>query len=279
MMIYQTQELSKHEIATVVETAEQTMWTVSWNSTPPEMQQALSMHFASVGGASATVIEKFPIPFFNRVIGLGIHQPATEALVDELISIYQQYDVPWEISLSPLALPSDTAEWLTARGFKHTSNLAKMIRGNEPPPIIATDLRIERVGAHNASVFAEINQRAFEMPDWYPVMVQHLLKQDNVYGYIAYDGDSPAGSGLLMVSGDVGGLFSGATLPEYRRRGAQRAIMTQRVRDGLDLGCRWFSTETGEESPQNPNPSYHNMLRTGFELAYLRPNYTYQPAN
>ncbi|MEZ4667283.1 MAG: GNAT family N-acetyltransferase [Anaerolineae bacterium] len=278
-MIYQTQELSKQEIATIVETAEQTMWTVSWNSTPPEMRQALSMHLATVGGASATVIEKFPIPFFNRVIGLGIHQPATEDLVDELITIYQQYEVPWDVSLSPLAQPSDTADWLEARGFKHTSNLAKMIRSNEPPLVLATDLRIERVDAHNATVFAEINQRAFEMPDWYIEMVQHLLKQDNVYGYIAYDKDTPAGSGLLIVSGEIGGLFSGATLPEYRRRGAQSAIMVQRIRDGLDLGCRWFSTETGEETPQHPNPSYHNMLRTGFELAYLRPNYTYQPGN
>jgi hypothetical protein len=108
-------------------------------------------------------------------------------------------------------------------------------------------------------------------------MAQHLLKQDNVYGYIAYDGDVPAGSGLLLVSGKIGGLFSGATLPEYRRRGLQGAIMTQRIRDGLDLGCDWFSTETGEETQQNPNSSYHNMLRTGFELAYLRPNYVYQP--
>jgi hypothetical protein len=276
-MIYQIQELSKHEIATIVETAEQTMWTVSWNSTPPEMQQALSMHFSTVGGASATVIEKFPIPFFNRVVGLGIHQPATEALVDELITIYTQYDVQWAVSLSPLAQPSDTADWLTARGFKHTSNFAKMIRGNEPPPVIATDLRIERVEAHNAAVFAEINQRAFEMPEWYTAMVQQLLKQDNAYGYIAYDGDTPVGSGLLLVSGEIGGLFSGATLQEYRRRGAQGAIMAQRIRDGLDLGCRWFSTETGEETQQNPNPSYHNMLRTGFELAYLRPNFVYQP--
>ena len=39
------------------------------------------------------------------------------------------------------------------------------------------------------------------------------------------------------------------------------------------MGCEWFVTETGEDTVANPNPSYHNMLRTGFKPAYLRPNY------
>jgi len=46
----------------------------------------------------------------------------------------------------------------------------------------------------------------------------------------------------------------------------------------MALGCKWFVTETGEETADEPNPSYHNMLRSGFELAYLRPNYVHQPA-
>ena len=47
--------------------------------------------------------------------------------------------------------------------------------------------------------------------------------------------------------------------------------MARRIRDGADLGCRWLVTETGEDTPHHPNPSYHNMLRTGFLLAYQRP--------
>ena len=49
--------------------------------------------------------------------------------------------------------------------------------------------------------------------------------------------------------------------------------MAQRIRDGMALGCRWLITETGEDTPEHPNPSYHNMLRTGFKLAYHRANY------
>ncbi|MDP8923063.1 MAG: hypothetical protein M3O34_09340 [Chloroflexota bacterium] len=72
-------------------------------------------------------------------------------------------------------------------------------------------------------------------------------------------------------------LSFGATLEAYRRRGAQGAIVARRIRDGADLGCRWLVTEAVEDTPDHPNPSYHNMLRTGFRLAYQRPNYVYSP--
>jgi hypothetical protein len=49
--------------------------------------------------------------------------------------------------------------------------------------------------------------------------------------------------------------------------------MTRRIADGAALGCRWFASETGQDLPDKPNPSFHNMLRTGFRVAYYRPNY------
>jgi hypothetical protein len=32
-------------------------------------------------------------------------------------------------------------------------------------------------------------------------------------------------------------------------------------------------TETGEDLPEKPNPSFRNMMRAGFKLAYQRRNY------
>ena len=78
------------------------------------------------------------------------------------------------------------------------------------------------------------------------------------------------------VSADVAWLGFGCTLESHRNRGAQGALFARRIQDGLLLGCKWFVTETGEDTPDSPNPSYRNMLRTGFELAYLRRNYVHQ---
>ena len=78
------------------------------------------------------------------------------------------------------------------------------------------------------------------------------------------------------VSADVAWLGFGCTLESHRNLDAQGALFARRIQDGLLLGCKWFVTETGEDTPDSPNPSYRNMLRTGFELAYLRRNYVHQ---
>jgi hypothetical protein len=38
----------------------------------------------------------------------------------------------------------------------------------------------------------------------------------------------------------------------------------------------WFASETYEDTPEHPNPSYRNMLRNGFKLAYLQKYYYHQ---
>jgi GNAT superfamily N-acetyltransferase len=91
-----------------------------------------------------------------------------------------------------------------------------------------------------------------------------------------FDGETSVAGGALFVKGDVGWLGIASTLPAHRRHGAQGALMARRIRDAVELGCRWVVTETGEDTPEHPNPSYHNMLRTGFVLAYQRPNYIAQ---
>ncbi len=46
-----------------------------------------------------------------------------------------------------------------------------------------------------------------------------------------------------------------------------------RIRDAIESGCTTLVTETGERIPLKPSNSYRNILRFGFEEAYLRPNY------
>ena len=113
------------------------------------------------------------------------------------------------------------------------------------------------------------------MPAWTAELFEETARIPDIVSYIAYAGDSPAAVGSMLIAGQSGVLFNGATLPEYRRRGAQGAIMSRRIKDGIGQGCRWFTTETQEDTQDSPNPSFHNMIRTGFRLAYLRPNYDY----
>ena len=46
-----------------------------------------------------------------------------------------------------------------------------------------------------------------------------------------------------------------------------------RLRRAAELGCRYALTETGEDSTEEPNPSYRNMKRLGFRDGYFRQNW------
>lgn len=53
-------------------------------------------------------------------------------------------------------------------------------------------------------------------------------------------------------------------------------MINQRVLDGLELGCSWFTSETVAPKPHNPLISHRNLCRAGFEMAYVRGKYVWE---
>jgi hypothetical protein len=77
----------------------------------------------------------------------------------------------------------------------------------------------------------------------------------------------------MRVIDDMAWLGYGSTLEQFRGRGGQTAMFAARLRQAAELGCRYALTETGEDSPAEPNPSYRNMRKVGFRDGYLRQNW------
>jgi hypothetical protein len=227
-----------------------------------------------LGPAIALVAPPIDTLLFNRVLGFGLSEGASETQLDELVALYQQANMRhFGIQLSPIAQPPPVTDWLQARSLRRTDNWAKVYRAVAQPIEIHTDLRVESIGREQAADFGRVACTAFGMPSALQPWLENLVGRANWQTYLASAGEQPAANGALFVHGEVGWLGITGTLPAYRRRGAQGAIMAQCIRDAARLDCRWVITETGEDLPNRPNPSYHNMLRTGFTLAYQRPNY------
>ena len=79
---------------------------------------------------------------------------------------------------------------------------------------------------------------------------------------------------MLYANGDAGWLGVASTRADYRGRGAQSALLAARIERAGELGLRLLVTETGAAEDDEPGTSYRNILRAGFEPAYVRPNYT-----
>ena len=90
---------------------------------------------------------------------------------------------------------------------------------------------------------------------------------------MAYDGDFPVATAGMFIDGEYAWLDFASTLPGFRGKGAQTALISRRLQDGYDAGCRYFTVETAEQKPGRDSPSFRNIGRAGFALAYLRPNY------
>jgi GNAT superfamily N-acetyltransferase len=90
--------------------------------------------------------------------------------------------------------------------------------------------------------------------------------------FVAFDGDEPAGAGALFVTGTVGWLGIGATVPKHRGKGAQSAVIAKRIEAAAALGCEILVSETGKPVDGRAGPPYR-LVRAGFESAYVRRNY------
>jgi hypothetical protein len=211
---------------------------------------------------------------FNRLVGCGVSGAAgRDALLDAVRRLRDTGVRNYGVQLSPAAQPPAIREWLGESGLAPRDRWAKMYRRDEPAAAVHTDLRIDAVRPGQAETFAEVVTGGFGMPASFRPWLAATVGRPQWRHYLAWNGEDPVAGAALFIAGDVGWLGVASTLPPARRRGAQGALMARRIEDGRALGCRWFVTETGEDTPARPNPSYRNMIRAGFTFAYHRENF------
>lgn len=215
---------------------------------------------AEIGGATCMTLRRAPERTFSRVMGLRSLEP-----LDEIAAFFG--DTPWWVSDS-----HGLAEGLEARGFTRDYGWMKFTRGIGAREA-HSDLDVVGVGADRADDFGTVVAGGFGMPDWAIPLAANVVGRPNWSCYVAYDGDRPAGAGALYVHEGVGWLGLGATLAEFRGRGAQSALLAARIEDARRQGCSSVTTETGELQDGRPSNSYRNIVRAGFREAGVRANY------
>jgi ribosomal protein S18 acetylase RimI-like enzyme len=254
------------------EQVELTAWAEVWNAAPRELAARHGIEATTIGGALCTSVGAQASTMLNRVVGLGLDQPATDEDLDAIQAFFSRQGQPFYVSLNAKAQPRDLPERLAGRGFTDGYAWMKFTRGPEPPPPTETALRTDRIDAERGADFGDVVATGYELEpftaDWLAELPTTAWRC-----YVAYDGEEPAGAAALYVHEGTGYLCFAATRPEHRRKGAQGALLAARIADAASAGCTKLVTETGERIPLKPSNSYRNILRFGFAEAYLRPNY------
>jgi len=88
---------------------------------------------------------------------------------------------------------------------------------------------------------------------------------------VAFAGERPVSMGRLEFyrGTTFGGLFGGATVPEWRRRGIFRAVVAQRTRWAAEAGVRCLQTDASDDS--RPILERLGFIAVGTTTPYIHP--------
>lgn len=230
------------------------------------------------GGATVLTIAATPAsPMLNRIVGLGVERPATEADLDAALAAIGP-GVAFYVAVGPGARPPELSGWLAARGLEPSWGWMAFARGVEAVPPAPTRLELTEVeGADAAAAFARVVRTGYGLPEAAEPVIARV-RDSGWQCWLALDGDVPVAAAALFVAEGAGYLGFAATLPEHRGKGAQNALLAARIRRAAERGCDVVFTETGERQDDRPSNSYRNILRAGFRELAVTANWLGRPA-
>jgi ribosomal protein S18 acetylase RimI-like enzyme len=211
----------------------------------------------------------------NHAIGLGLGTPVTADDIDRIEALYVPHGLASEIDLCPHAAPGAVAV-LAGRGYRVDgfSNVLGRDLADELPAA-PPDIEVLRVDAALAERFIAANVTGFSVQahtrpaELLEVLARIALGRDDSTLYLALiDGEAAGSAGMALIEtplGPVAHFYIASTLPAYRGRGIQAALLRARLIDARQAGLDLASV-----SVRPANTSGRNAERAGFRLAYTQ---------
>lgn len=244
----------------------------SWRDVLADTSAGRHMETMTINDA-LVVIDPSLEASLSRVLLLGVDKPARQDSIESIIDAYSDAGcTEFSVHLSPVARPTSLRRLLESSGFTRLDQEAVVARatGGMAPP--DSYFRIRTAEPEDATLIADIMvQAGGAAPDWASLLASRVVAPERDY-FIAFDGTIPYAVGGLFIDGELGWMAPIFTLPEYRNRGTQAALIAHVLRWADDAGCRWVTTYY----PATNASRMRAFERLGFELVYMRPRYRWE---
>jgi GNAT superfamily N-acetyltransferase len=125
--------------------------------------------------------------------------------------------------------------------------------------------------AEEAEAFADIVVRSFfpngDEPEGFTEMIAPIYQAEGAIVFVAEVDGKPVAcaAGLIIPEHRIVALFGAGTLPEFRRRGLQTALLRRRMEVARKAGCDHAVIVT-----LGGTTSMRNAERLGFRVAYSK---------
>jgi hypothetical protein len=262
--------------SSLLDSVERRFWRDIWGSPPAEVGAERGIALRDFGPVQATIVEALPgVGMMNLILGATEPGAVDGGHLAAAAEWARARRVDCCVPVTPGLPESEVAEqWLAANGFSGAYGWMKFVRDPHPPRFAAPEgAAVVEVTDPEQAPFGTIAATGFGLPVWASALFAGLPGRDGWRCYVAeIDGEHLACAAML-IHGGVAEFGIAATLEPARGRGSQLALLHRRILDAAEAGCHTLFVETGERVPDRPSASYRNILRAGFEEAYLRPNW------
>jgi GNAT superfamily N-acetyltransferase len=249
-----------------------------FDAVPVAVAAAHGVRRADFGPVQATVVTTVPgVRALNLVLGAELPEAAAEGFLEEAIewartegaSAFVLLPEPTEGGADATGIDAAEAV-LVAAGFERTVDWMRFVRDVHPPRFAVSDeVEVVAIDSVDESPFATVAALGFRLPARAASLLAPIPGLPDWRCYLALLDGEPQGCAALLLDGEVAELGFAATLESGRRRGCQLALLRRRIEDAAASGARTLFLETRARVPGRPSPSYANVLRAGFEEAYL----------
>lgn len=241
-----------------------------FRSGPRSMIDHDELAFASIAEGCAVSLPFAPAIGLNRVLGVQ----KTGSLETALLWFAGRGGTR-HLQISESMVPPDVRAWISDRGLKTNGASWTKLARRAPASALrwggAVEVRL--AGAAQADLFGALMCRGFGFPPRLAPLWSAIVGRPGWSCHLAYLDDRPVGSGIMYAAGGYAWLGGGTTIAEFRNRGVQTALISDRMNVGTAQGVAVFVVETAEPEPASSRVSYDNLVKAGFRPAYTRQNY------
>lgn len=220
-------------------------------------------------GLVALMARHLPVPSFNSVVGLRAEH---QQLIGPLVAWYRDHGVKGRFELVPGLDDPALGRELARLGYYQSSFHVSLICDPDPQSENVDGIFVERIAdAAGLEEFLDTHAAGWSIPDplGFKANVRGWLGQEGWSLYLARTGGKAAATGVLYIRGKVGYCADAATVPAFRGRGLQTALLRRRISDAsaasIDFVCSGASYLSA---------SHRNMERVGMRVQFVRALWT-----
>jgi GNAT superfamily N-acetyltransferase len=207
----------------------------------------------------------------TQAFGFGLDGPVTAGELDRLEAFFFSRGAPVTLELCPF-IDRSLVELLGKRPYRleeFSNVLARDVAGREVVTATASEVTVRAAEACEAKLYTKVITDGFaeqvQPTQSLLEVVEGFFHRARGQCFFALLDGEIAGAGAIAVQDEIAEFYGASTLPGFRNRGVQTALIAARMAWAAQRGCEIATTTTGPATT-----SQRNFERAGFHIVYSR---------